>query len=162
MRHDVVRYRILKIFGGVFIQDSLVFQKNISPLFNENDKLLFYTKFDNIPHRKGELSNGFMASTPQHPFWNSLISNLQKASHAPYIKKNKVMSLTGPYILTKTLEEYQDKNHDQGIHILNHKYLFPFYASETNNSPIKENCIDAKSTTQCFTLFQRRRNYNLL
>lgn len=153
MRHDVARYLILKSFGGVFVQDSLVFQKNISSLFNENDKLVFSTKFDNIPNRKGELSNGFMASTPQHPFWDSLISNLQKASHAPHLKKNKVMSLTGPYILTETLEEYQNKNHDKAINILNHKYLFPFYASETSSPPIKENCIDAKNITQCFTIF---------
>jgi len=71
MRHDAARYLILKQFGGVFIQHSFVFQKNITPLLG-NDQLVFSSKFDHIklsmPDREGEVSNGFIASVPGHPF----------------------------------------------------------------------------------------------
>lgn len=162
MRHDVSRYLILKHYGGIFIQHSFVFQKNISPLLGDYE-LLFSTKLDhiklNLPHRAGELNNNFMASVPQHPFWDLLISNLQNASYNENSNKNKVMSITGPYILTDTLKEYQSQNNDTSINVLHYKYLMPFYALEKDNPSIKANCIDTKNITQCFTIFPEAFSY---
>lgn len=156
MRHDTARYLILKHFGGVFIQHSFVFQKNISPLLG-NYKLVFSTKLDpvklNLPDRAGELNNNIMASVPQHPFWDLLISNLKTVSYSATFKKDKVMSLTGPFILTDTLKEYQAKHNDKSIHVLHYKYLMPFYAFEKDTPIIKENCIEAKNLNQCFSIF---------
>ena len=145
-RHDVARYLILKEFGGVFIQHSFVFQKNIEPLLGKN-KLLFSTKMPN-KDRADELANNFIASTADHPFWSILIKNLQKSANV-----KEVMSATGPFILTNSLKEYQKKHNDFSVKVLNYKYLFPFYFFDKNKPEIKENCIEAKDIKQCFKLF---------
>jgi len=55
------------------------------------------------------------------------------------------MTLTGPYILTKTLKNYETKNNDNSINVLDYKYLMPFYASEKNVPNIKTNCIETEN-----------------
>lgn len=160
MRHDVARYLILKHFGGAFIQHSFVFQKNIEPLLGSYD-LVFSTKMDHIklstPDREGELANNWMASTPNHPFCDNLISSLiETAKNPPSNGKNFVMSVTGPFILTNTLKEYQKEKQDSSIHVLHYKYLMPFYAFEQNEPVIKANCVDSMNAldlNKCFSIF---------
>jgi GR25 family glycosyltransferase involved in LPS biosynthesis len=145
-RHDFSRYLILNKFGGVFIQHSFVFQKNIEPLIGQ-DQLVFSTKMAD-PKREDELANNFMGSIENHPFWKYMISNLVKSANI-----ENVMSATGPFLLTKTLKEYQAQNNDHSIKVLNYKYLFPFYFFDKDRPGIKENCIDASDLKQCFKIF---------
>lgn len=167
MRHDVSRYLILKHFGGVFIQHSFVFQKNIQPLLGSYE-LVFSTKFDYLgtkesKEREGELANGWMASIPNHPFWDYLIPSLISRANQPMSKeRNWVMSLTGPFILTEALNEYQREKHDESINVLNYKYLMPFYALQRNDIKIKNACIDSIEVLdfkKCFTIFPRSYAY---
>lgn len=144
-RHDASRYLILKHYGGVFIQHSFRFQKNIEPLLQDYE-LVFSKKTDKFSDRlKNELCNNFIATVPNHKFWNDMISTL------PAKAGTYVMDATGPTLLTEVVKNYQQKNHDQSIKILDHKYLFPFYFFEKNNPLIKDNCIDQPS--KCFDLF---------
>ena len=151
MRHDAARYLILKQFGGVFIQHSFVFQKNIEPLLANYD-LVFSNKFDSIalkmPNRKNELSNGIMASVPGHDFWNHIIKAMTEA------KKSSVMSATGPFLLSKMVNKYLKENDEQNIKILDAKYLMPFFVSERNDVKIKSKCIDSINLYECFSLYK--------
>ncbi len=145
-RHDFARYLILNKFGGVFIQHSFVFQKNIEPLLGSN-QLVLSTKM-NIPERKDELANNFIASVPNHPFWKFLFGKLVKSANI-----ENVMNATGPFIFTKAFKEYQAKNHDTSIQVLDYQHLFPFYFFDKDKPEIKENCIDHSDLKQCFKLF---------
>jgi mannosyltransferase OCH1-like enzyme len=151
MRHDASRYLILNHFGGIFIQDSFVFNKNIQPLLGEYK--LIVSKKTNIAERENELSNGIIASTPNHPFWQYFIPELINVSknrkdHA----KNFVMSITGPFIFTDAIDKYLNSTHDNSIKILDKQYLMPFYYIDNKLDHIKKNCIETEDPKQCFTL----------
>lgn len=158
MRHDSARYLILKQFGGVFIQHSVVFNKPINPLLKNYD-LVFSTKFNSsnpfFIDRKQEVANGIIASIPNHPFWQNITNQLKENILAQDPKSNQIMSRTGPIFLSKLIKKYLTQNPVNNIKILDYKYLFPFYANEKNNKNISSNCIMTDDPLNCFNIFEQ-------
>lgn len=157
MRHDSARYLILKQFGGVFIQHSFVFNKSINPLLKNYD-LIFSRKFNQSDplfyDRKLEVANGFIASIPNHPFWENITEKLKDVLVKPLAAKvNSVMSYTGPIFLTKLIQNFTEENPINNIRVLDRKYLLPFYKNEKEELLIKENCIINDNTQDCFNIF---------
>lgn len=150
-KHDAARYLILKEYGGIFIQHSIKIRKNLEPLLR-GSKIVF-SKQSSDTRYLDLLANGFIASTPKHPFWDLLISNL------PATKNNYVLDATGPNFLTNMLKTYMRSASDTSVKVLRHKYLFPFDWNEKNLNLINELCI--KEDTRCFKLFPDAYGYCL-
>jgi mannosyltransferase OCH1-like enzyme len=142
-RHDASRYLILKHYGGVFIQHTFRFQKSIDD-FVGNASLILSKKTLKF-NMANELANNFMATVPNHLFWDYLINKL------PQTASTHVMASTGPWVVRDVLKEYQNEHNDTSIKILGPEYIFPFYFFEKNEPKIKENCID--NPERCFDLY---------
>jgi len=110
MRADSVRYLYMYLYGGVYSDldmdplkptDELIKELNLSP-----DKPVAivghmgddYTYGHNVP-------NAWMISTPGHPFWMFCIAKIMQLTAQGY---NGAEALTGPVMLYKALQEYNE------------------------------------------------------
>lgn len=147
-RHDACRYLLLDHFGGVFIQHSFKFQKNIEPLLKDVDLVLTTnTKAANT------IANGFLASTQGHEFWKICIKELYKTASLP------TLDATGPHFLVNTLGLYVSQYGEDSLRILPRDYLLPFDWNEKFDPIINENCIEDHS--KCFELFPKAYSFCL-
>lgn len=69
-RSNVLRYLLLDHYGGIYLDLGLRCLVSLDFLRNET--------FVTPPANPNGVNNAFIASTPHHPFWDHLISNLQK------------------------------------------------------------------------------------
>ena len=147
-RHDACRYFIMDHFGGVFIQHSFRFQKNIKPLLEGADLVL-----SEDTRYSGLLQNGFLASVPHHPFWKILIDALPNKANL------SVLNATGPHLLATVVKDYLARSEHEPIRMLNREYLLPFNWNEKHIPIIHSKCIE--SSSQCFELFPNAYAFNL-
>eukprot|EP00466_Bigelowiella_natans_P004108 jgi/Bigna1/35325/e_gw1.9.111.1 len=68
LRADASRYLIMQVFGGVYADLDFEALRDISSLL-ANKALLF--------GQEPMVCNAFIASTPNHPFWNIMFSELR-------------------------------------------------------------------------------------
>ena len=123
MRVDAVRYFILKHYGGIYVDLDFECLRPIDPLL-ENRHLVVGRE---PPTHSGMLRqhaaparilcNAFMASAPQHPFWDHLIRLMaSKNSHGD------VLVSTGPLLVSEAYAAYRDKT---SISVVPHRQLYP-------------------------------------
>ena len=120
MRVDAIRYFFLYHFGGVYADLDLECLRPIEPLL-ENKQVLIgreppgHLADHGVTGRNGGtiLCNAFMASVPQHRFWEYVIHALPSCCDA-----DNPLVATGPFFLTKAGETYEDK---QALSIESHE-----------------------------------------
>lgn len=139
-RHDSSRYLIIKHFGGVFIQHSFKFQKNIDSLLEGSDLV-----FTSSTETRNTVTNAFFASIPDHDLWNNIVESLVAKSNLP------ILGATGPHFLDSFINDYTANNKDSNIRLLHYQYLLPFNWNQKENSVIKSKCIE--DTSKCFEVF---------
>ena len=117
-RADLLRYLLLYQNGGVYLDLKSTLDKSLSNNLLNNDKfLLFY--WDNvkggnrhclIPNyiEQGEILQGFIISSPKHPFIRSVILQVLSCidHYNPYLDGigwTGVLNTTGPALYTKTI-----------------------------------------------------------
>jgi len=108
MRADAIRYFVLSHYGGIYIDLDDGCRRSLDPLLSYGAWLR-----KTVPTG---ISNDAMGSVPHHPFFESVIKNLQKYSRnwrVPYVT---VMYNTGPLFLsviwkqyTKTVSKEEDR-----------------------------------------------------
>jgi mannosyltransferase OCH1-like enzyme len=123
-RVDAVRYFILYTCGGVYIDLDFVPLKNIEPLL-KNKQCVFGLESEINCRRisaKRIISNAFMGSIQRHPFFESIIHDLQtyKAKEKP--GSDLVLETTGPFALNRVYETYPDKDR---VTLLHSAHLYP-------------------------------------
>jgi glycosyltransferase involved in cell wall biosynthesis len=122
-RVDLARYLILQRFGGLYVD------LDFECLRPHHDLLAGHTLLMGLePGSHAALSkcrqaglnsivcNAWMASVPDHPFWNHLLQDLQHASH-----QTDVLELTGPFVLTRSVGRYRG----EGVSIVPARHLYP-------------------------------------
>ena len=122
MQVDAVRYFILHHFGGVYADLDLECLRSIDSLLEDKQLILGCEPPQHLAeHGVAEggriLCNAFMASVPDHPFWEHVMQVLPARSD-----EVSPLSATGPFFLTKAYEAYADK---QKISIESHEVLYP-------------------------------------
>ncbi len=147
-KHDAARYLIIHHYGGVFLQHSLILNKNIEPLLRGYEAI-----FAEQSTSDNTINNGFIASIPSHPIISKIISTL------PKIKDRHVLQATGPYVLTHYVHQYVKENKENNILVLPTKYLFPFDWNQKYKDPKIIECLASKNG--CSALFPESYGYAL-
>jgi len=102
-RVDMIRYFILKDFGGIYSDLDLYPVCNIESYFKSNEDV--YLVFSG--NRYGSVTNSFMASKPNAPIWNDVLNNINnKLPWYSFIKHFHIMTSTGPMFLTNIVQNY--------------------------------------------------------
>ena len=137
MRADVIRYLIMYRLGGVYLDlDYEVLQ----PFdFGDHSLILPLNRSRKSGDPQDELGNCIFASTPGHPFWQDVISDLEQ--NPPVVTDYpQIYEATGPSFLTRIYKENKDKY----PHIwLPDKPLYhpPFPNSKKNREKIRSNGV---------------------
>jgi hypothetical protein len=102
-RADVARYALLQRFGGVYTDIDTECRRSIDPLFDRSAARLHVTLYSHPRCRRwSDVTNSFLASTPAHPLWSSVLSQLARKDRAPLPTTVR----TGPAMLAPLLEQH--------------------------------------------------------
>jgi mannosyltransferase OCH1-like enzyme len=107
-RADMVRYFIVRHFGGVYVDMDFESLKPLDTLL-KGKRLLFglepASHAARAPVLRRGLSrivcNAFIASEPGHPFWDFFLPRLAVAKD-----EDDVLDATGPFVLTRACDDY--------------------------------------------------------
>lgn len=112
MRADLIRYLIMDIFGGLYLDFDYEFLKPFN--FNSHHLVLPRESDDDKPLFVG---NSVLASEPGHPFWRAVLRDYQasfpKQPRDP--EEEDIINLTGPGLLTRVYT--REFSSDPSIHI---------------------------------------------
>ncbi len=112
MKADILRYELLTIFGGVYVDCDFLCCKNIDCIINDKKGFSAYESDDYI-------AIGIMGFMKQHPFLLKLLNVIP--FHLELFKEEKYIPLlTGPVFFTHIWKQYLENN------ILDEKDLFAF------------------------------------
>ena len=132
-RVDFIRYLILSTYGGVYVDLDLECIRNIEPVLHGHACVLSFEHPDHAQQHGVPfiVSNAFMASTPGHPFFDQIISEI--ITYKPQTLKADLMVLesTGPFMLTRLLRELPA---DESIRILDSRYFFSLTLSAADRA----------------------------
>jgi len=132
MRVDMVRYFILKDFGGIYCDLDLYPVCNLENYF-KSDNNVYLVFSGNV---FGCVTNSFMASKKNAPLWDDVLNNLHnKIPWFCVIKHFQIMYSTGPLFLSNIVKKY---NHVVGLLPVN---KFMCYDSNEDINIIKPNAI---------------------
>lgn len=126
-RVDAVRYFILNTYGGIFVDLDFECLRNTEPLLREANFVAGKEPPEHaLDHRKTYIvSNAFMAAVPGTAFLEKICAILQQNNYYRYSGEpgfNAVLDCAGPFMLSRTYEQYDDKDE---IRILDHEVLYP-------------------------------------
>lgn len=119
-RVDAVRYLILYLYGGIYVDLDFECYKNIGR-FRKYDLVFSYS--GNAPY----ITNCIMMSVPGHPVWLKMLRAIQKAPAKQWyeLKSYYVLRSTGPVMLDRVVNQWIDMQ-DTKVRVLPAKYFFPF------------------------------------
>ena len=110
-RCDVVRYFFLHRYGGLYADMDYVCNRPMTEAFDTYTKNLYLVQTPNTINKEVMVSNSFMYSKPQHPFWRTFFLELEKCKNVPYYysKHVEIMCTTGPLILNRVFNIYKTR-----------------------------------------------------
>lgn len=129
MRADAVRYFILKHYGGIYVDLDFECLRPIDPLIEDRHLVIgceppaHSDMLYNSPAPDRILCNAFMASAPQHPFWDHLIRLMASRK-----SDDDVLVSTGPLLVSEAYASYCDK---AGVSIVPWQQLYPIDKEQT-------------------------------
>lgn len=122
-RIDLARCLILKRYGGIYAdldfeclrpQDELLHGRSLVLGLEPDSHAERYQEVR--PGLSGIACNAWMASTPEHPFWDHLLACMRQSARA-----DEVLDATGPFVLTQALESYAGTD----VTVLESPVLYP-------------------------------------
>ena len=128
-RSDMLRYEILKRYGGLYVDVDFLCNANFSSAHN---KYCFYAGI--CLERPVQLNNGIMASMPNHPILDICISQMTLENpwgiQCPH---TLVLYQTGPWAITRSVLHYLKNSGNEGIMIYPSTTFHPFPAAKRHN-----------------------------
>lgn len=109
-RVDVLRYFILQMYGGIYVDMDMECLKSLTYMRNLFPKDIYIIETANST-LGSKVSNSMMFSIPKHPFWKKVIKKLRKNKDTPwyYSRHLSIMYSTGPSFLNRLFTKYQYK-----------------------------------------------------
>lgn len=101
-RADMVRYLLLHRYGGVYLDLDMALTTPLDDILAGSSLVLVST-----PNWSG-VTNAFMASAPDHPFWIDVVDEIEyRANNTPWYVMGdaKVLWTTGPGMLSSVARE---------------------------------------------------------
>lgn len=138
-RADAIRYLLLKVYGGLYVDMDFECLENIEFLLEGSDFIVgkepdWHAKrfgFEYI------ICNAFMASTPDNDFINFVCQRLINHSGGKVVNNGfDILDSTGPFLLTHAFNAFP---HKEDIRILESKTIYPIGQWEVEK--IKNNQI---------------------
>ena len=124
---DIVRYNILKKYGGVYIDVDILCIKPLDDLIENNEMIVAFEGHKRI---EGLVGNSAIGSIPNHPAMIGCINEINKIDKKE-LAEEQAFLVTGPFLLTKELTKYQD------VTIFNHKIFYPILSSKDVKKRLK-------------------------
>jgi len=104
-RADAIRYMILYLYGGVYLDLDYQALKPFDKIVLEHDKEVGLIKSSNIDY----VTNSFLCSHKGSKFWLKCIEEMKKPYKWYYLTKHfKIMCSTGPIMIDKIYRENKD------------------------------------------------------
>lgn len=145
-RVDLVRYLILRTYGGVYADLDLQCFRNIEPLL-ENSECVFSIEHQSHAVRHGVpfiVSNAFMAAVPNHPVFDLILNEILNHSPASTLKRDQlILESTGPLMLSRVFRKFPNYC---GLKLLGYRHLFSLSLSTADE-------IKASDLSQLVALF---------
>ncbi len=102
---DLWRCCVLYQKGGVYVDADMVCLKKLNEFIDSDDSFLIAR---DDPMSKIFLANGFIASTPNHPFLKKQIDNI--VDNVNQLKERYYLDISGPALLGKSVNEICGRN----------------------------------------------------
>lgn len=122
-RVDLVRYLIIRTYGGVYADMDLQCFRHIQPLLDSYDCVFSFEHelhaiIHNVPFI---VSNAFIASASRHPIFDLILEEV--LAYSPICTKPDkiILETTGPLMLTRL---FQRIHCDDGLKLLDSRHLF--------------------------------------
>lgn len=138
---NLIRYEVLEKFGGFYVDADAI---PIQPFPDWFCEFEFFSVYENEVKRGKLVANGFLASTKNHPIIQQMIENIAGMRS---ITTNYSANVTGPYFLTKTLQEIGNQHN---VKIFPSHFFLPVHYSgiKTNASKDEIFCDHFWGTTK--------------
>lgn len=108
---DAIRYLILYRYGGLYADMDYFCNQPFDNALKKykNDIYLVQSPNGTIFQDNDHISNSLMYSRPKHPFWKTLMIEMERRINTPiyYTKHLKVMFTTGPGIVNRVYSKYK-------------------------------------------------------
>jgi mannosyltransferase OCH1-like enzyme len=118
---DVLRYEILNIFGGIYLDSDFY-------MVNNFDNLIDLDFFSGNGADGPEVFNGLFGCAPQHPILCEIIETLHNLSSDSVRTINDIMEKTGPYLFADKVFNFLNLNMDSNTVVLPKCYFYSFPA----------------------------------
>lgn len=110
-RWDVIRYLILYKYGGVYVDLDYECIESMDTYLENQSCCFGLDPKEHAQSLKKEyiISNAWMASEPEHPFFKHIIDTIKKNDDVDICEFDKfdyVLETTGPYLITKLYDLY--------------------------------------------------------
>lgn len=131
IKSDVLRYEILKAFGGLYVDTDFICCSDKFKELHEN--FSFYAGI--CLEKNVQINNGIMASVPGHSILNMCINNADDTKFIDEIwcPETRVLYQTGPWLLTAATLFYLKKISTKDIIIFPSEVFHPFPAAYRSN-----------------------------
>ena len=151
-RADAVRYFILHRYGGIYMDLDFGCLRHIGSrlsdgvaTFGIQNQFPASDIVNNIDFVKvGSVANAWMASAPNDPLFNHILSGLIPASHEEH-----VLHATGPQFLTKILHECANNT----FHLLEMPLIYNQEWNSQNKCQTVFDCIQSSPTSYFATFW---------
>ena len=129
-RVDAIRYLILYKYGGIYIDLDYIPNKKFDEFLN-NDKVFLPLEPETnckIHNKEIILTNSFMYSPKEHPFFLKMIDDMMNYKTNYNDKNNIILDTTGPFALTRVYLKYS-----LNVSILDSYYFCPLFLQQLEN-----------------------------
>ncbi|MDD3038885.1 glycosyltransferase family 32 protein [Bacteroides sp.] len=138
-RADAIRYLLLKVYGGLYVDMDFECLENIEFLLKGADFIAgkepdWHAKRFGLKHI---ICNAFMASTPNNDFINFVTERLINYPGGRVVNNGfDILNSTGPFLLTHAYDAFPQ---EENVRILESKTIYPIVQGEVDR--IKNNQI---------------------
>jgi len=119
-RSDILRYEIIYLYGGLYVDIDFQCLKNIEPFFKHTNLIVDQCGLNGKKY-KFTAGGGIFAAVPKHAFLKQTIKELPRFRHHSSIPKR-----TGPYFFNKMFKSYIKQYPNTSYTILPGKKFYPF------------------------------------
>jgi inositol phosphorylceramide mannosyltransferase catalytic subunit len=117
---DYIRYVLLYLFGGIYIDCKSKCKVSFENIIKDNENKPIFFRWDTVTNN--EILNFFLISPVNHQVYLDMIEkiheniiNFDQEEWMVHRSKSNVLKFTGPHLLTKIVEKYVEKYKDYVI-----------------------------------------------
>jgi hypothetical protein len=131
-RAELARYMVLRKFGGLYVDLDFEALRPVDPLLDDSE-LVFATEPQNHAERepvrerglKRIVCNAFIASAPEHPFWTSIVEQLQRSRDLP-----NPLDTTSVFLFTRVYEAFSGRD---AVRLLPSETIYPIDSEQARD-----------------------------